>query len=477
MSSSKTILLPIYNGIRAKNFFRNDSYRALVSDPNIRLVIIIPPSKLEYYRKEYPEKNVVFEPLNIISEPKFGRILGVIALTLLNTDTIRAKQWLEYVRYHKFLKFILKRIINRVLGPLGFINRPIIRFLDRFVALDPGVARLFTKYNPDLVIVPDIVFPPDRVVLRAAKRLGYYVVGMIRSWDNITSKGVIQILPDKLIVHTTIMKQEAIKYAGMPEKDIAITGIPHYDLFFKSLKSPLKGREEFLRSLGIDPKKRILLCAPFNYEYTGSAEIIINELTRAIDEGRLPKDLHIIVRYRPATPEISSSKIRPSPHLTFTNPCEHYFAVQNLQSPSEDWEFSQKDLELLVNTLQHSDVVLNYMSTLSIDAAIFDRPVINLRFDADEKTPPHHKIGIFVRYLHYKTVEASGGVKLVWNMEEMIRAINAYLENPKLDKEGRDRLIREQVEFTDGQAGRRTAEYIKQVLRSEPLQWRMPPKA
>ena len=465
MSSVKTILIPIYNGIRAKNFFRNDSYRGLISDPNIRLVVIIPPSKLEYYRKEYPEQNVVFEPLSIISESRYGRILGVIALTLLNTETIRAKQWLEYVRYHKLVKFILKRIVNRVFGPLGFINRPIIRFLDGFVELDKGVVKLLDKYKPDLVIVPDIVFPPDRVVLRAAKRLGYYVVGMIRSWDNITSKGVIQILPAKLIVLNTVMKNEAMKYAGMPAGDIVITGVPHYDLFFEPRKI---SRDEFLKGLGIDPAKRILLCAPFNYEYTGSAEIIINALTEAIDSGKLPSDLHIIVRYRPATPEISSSKIKPSPHLTFTNPCEHYFAVQNLQSPSEDWEFSAGDLDLLVNTLQYSDVVLNYMSTLSIDAAIFDRPVINLRFDADDKTPPHHKIGIFVRYLHYKTVEASGGVKLVWNMAEMISAINAYLENPALDREGRKRLIAEQVELTDGHSGARTAEYIKKVLDSQP---------
>ena len=112
MSSAKTILIPIYNGIRAKNFFRNDSYRGLISDPNIRLVVIIPPSKFEYYRKEYPEQNVVFEPLSIISESRYGRILGVIALTLLNTETIRAKQWLEYVRYHKLVKFILKRIVK-----------------------------------------------------------------------------------------------------------------------------------------------------------------------------------------------------------------------------------------------------------------------------------------------------------------------------------------------------------------------------
>src|SRR3989338_4675433 len=102
----KTILLPIYNGIRAKNFFRNDSYLKLVSYPNIRLIIIIPPSKLEFYRREYPEKNVIFEPLDIVSESPFGVKLSAFVFNLLPTATIRSKQYREYLRYKSLKSFI-----------------------------------------------------------------------------------------------------------------------------------------------------------------------------------------------------------------------------------------------------------------------------------------------------------------------------------------------------------------------------------
>ena len=68
----KTIFLSIYNGIRAKNFFHTDIYRELVKNPLIRMVIVVPASKRDYYRETFPEQNVVFESLDIVSE-QIGR--------------------------------------------------------------------------------------------------------------------------------------------------------------------------------------------------------------------------------------------------------------------------------------------------------------------------------------------------------------------------------------------------------------------
>lgn len=461
----KTIFLPIYNGIRARNFFRSDTYKELAADSSVRLVIVIPPAKLDFYRSEHRAANVIFEPYELISEPWFGRVLYDFAFNLLDTNTMRYKQWLEYLRSGKrnLGRFVAKRVLNRVLAPIPW-TKHIVRFFDRFVPLDPHVVGLLDCYTPDLVIVPDIVFPPDRIFLRAAKRLGYYVIGMIRSWDNLTSKGVIQILPDKLIVYTTTMKQEAMTYAGMREKDLIVTGLPHYDMFFRPSKTT---REVFLKKLGIDPAKRVILCAPFFDQYTGSAVVIIKELIRAIETGRLPNDLHIIVRFRPATPDIPDELgVEDSPYVTVTRPCSRYFKVRNLQAPAKDWEFTEEDLDLLMNSLRYSDVVINTISTLSIDAAIFDKPVINVRFDADPNVPPKHSVNLVIQHDHYKAIEDSGGVTLAWNMQELLDAIDRYLKDPSLDHEGRQRMVREQIGIIDDKAGKRVADFIKQTIES-----------
>ncbi len=458
----KTIFLSIYNGIRAKNFFHTDTYRELVNDAHVRLVICIPSSKLDFYKKEFNEPHVIFEPLDIVSEPWFGRFLAEIAFNSLGTRTIVYKQKLEYWRYKKLFNYLLKRSINIVLGQITWI-RYVIRWLDGFVDIDPDVAQLLDLYKPDLVLVPDIVFPMDRIFLRTAKRKGYYVIGLTRSWDNLTSKGVIQILPDTLILHTTRMKHQAMKLVGMNEKDIIVTGPPDYDKYFKPLSIT---KQEFCKQLGIPAGRRLILFAPFYDEYTGSAVIMINGLIRAIKSGKLPDDIHIIVRYRPATPEILSDMIESSDHLTITKPCSSYFKVKNrAQAPTKDWEFSANDVDLLVNSIAFCDVMISTFSTITIDAAAANRPMIGIRFDADTDVPARHSIlKIADAHDHYQELEHAGGVHLVHSMDELIEGIIMYLNYPERDREGRRRICEAQIEFLDGLNGKRAADVIRNIL-------------
>lgn len=454
----KIILMPIYHGMRARSIFYTDIYSDLVADDSINIIVACPSVKLDFYRVNFPEKNVIFEAVDLIEEPRFGRILSRIAFNLLPTSTIRGKHKLYYYRYGKYLKFFSLGMANRVLGPLPFVKN-FIRLLDRLVPLNKDVVSLFEKYKPDMVVAPDVVFAPDRIFMRVARHFGVYSIAMARSWDNLTSKGVIQVLPDKLVVYTHRMVDEAIKFVGMKKQDVFMAGPPQFDIYFKESKITC---EEFLRSLGIDSKKRVILCAPFFDAYTGSAVKMINTLLDAIQIGALPNDLQILVRYRPGTPPIMNGLLRQSPNLTITEPCVVRFDGRGRLSTTEDFEWRKEDVELLKDSLRFSDVVINTVSTLSVDASVFDKPVINVRFDADPKTPPKHSVMVMLpNHDHYRAIEASGGVRLVGSMDEMISAINAYLENPKLDAEGRERLRREQIVFMDGKAGHRIADFIK----------------
>lgn len=459
----KTIFLPIYNGIRAKNFFHTDTYHELIKDKNLRLVIVIPSSKLEYYQQTFPEPNVIFEPLDIVSEPWVGRVLAEIAFNSLGTITVRFKQKLEYWKHKKLMRYIIKRAINIMLGPITPL-RGAIRWLDKvLVGIDPDVAALLDRYKPDLVLTPDIVFPLDRIFLRTAKRKGYYVIGLTRSWDNLTSKGIVQVLPDKLILHTTRMKKQAVELVGMPAQDIYVSGPPDYDRYFKP---PGKTKEEFCREFGIDPKRRLILFGPFYDEYTGSAAVMINALTDAVADGRLPNDIHFVLRYRPATPKMAPGELHPSEYITVTQPCSHYFRVKNCaQTPTKDWEFSPQDVDLLAHSFFFSEMLINTFSTITIDAAALDKPIIGIRYDAKpDCLPLHSVVKIHDAHDHYSELERAGAVRLVYSNDELIDAINFYLKHPETDREGRKRIVREQIEFTDGLSGKRAADFIHETL-------------
>lgn len=462
MASTKTILMPIYHGRVAKSIFHTDIYKSLADDKGVRLIVAIPALKQDFYEKNFSAANVVFEPLDLKPDTKFGRSLNRAAFNLLPTSTVRGKQKLYYHRYGKFFKYLFLSAANRILGPLKPV-RALIRFLDGFVPLDPGVVSILEKYRPDMVLLPDVVFLPDPIFARAAKRLGIYTVAMARSWDNLTSKGVVQAMPDKLVVYSNRMVEEAVKVVGMKKENVFMAGPPQFDPHFKPAKL---SRESFLKGLGIDPSKKIILCAPFFDRYTGSAVALINGLVKAIEDGSLPKDVHLLVRYRPGTPLMKDGTLAESVRYTITVPSLASFDGAGRFSPLEDFEWSAKDVDLLVDSLRFSDVVINTVSTLSVDAMVFDKPVINLRFDAEPDCPPQHSVNVMLpEHDHYKAIEASGGVRLVSSMNELIDSINAYLKDPTIDAEGRERLRQEQIVFMDGQSGRRIADFIKGELR------------
>jgi CDP-glycerol glycerophosphotransferase (TagB/SpsB family) len=259
------------------------------------------------------------------------------------------------------------------------------------------------------------------------------------------------------------MQKQAVELVGMPEGDIVVTGPPDFDKYFRPHGIT---KQDFCKKLGIPVDRHLILFAPFYDEYTGSAVIMINALLRAVKEGALPPTVHFIIRYRPATPEIPDDLFEKSDHYTITKPCSLYFKVKNrAQAPTKDWEFSPDDAELLFHSIVYSDILINTFSTIAIDAAAVDKPVIGVRFDADSTCPPEHSVlKIADAHDHYRELERTGGVRLAHTMNELIQAINHYLAHPESDREGRARMLKEQIGFTDGLNGTRAADYIREQL-------------
>ena len=97
---------------------------------------------------------------------------------------------------------------------------------------------------------------------------------------------------------------------------------------------------------------------------------------------------------------------------------------------------------------------------MSIDASMFNKPVINIDFEVGGKKPMIKSPTHFYKMTHYINALKIGAVKLVNNKREMIVWINKYLENPELDGDNRKKLVEEQCYVLDGKAGKRTADLI-----------------
>jgi len=114
-----------------------------------------------------------------------------------------------------------------------------------------------------------------------------------------------------------------------------------------------------------------------------------------------------------------------------------------------------------VNTFRHADVVVNLASTVTVDAAVCDTPVVNLDFDPQPDRLDQSLINdVNHKWNHFKPIAESGGVWLVKNFEELENAVKVYLENPELHKAERRWIAEYVCGRLDGHCGERMAEAI-----------------
>ncbi|HEX3102240.1 MAG TPA: hypothetical protein VHQ01_10625, partial [Pyrinomonadaceae bacterium] len=120
-----------------------------------------------------------------------------------------------------------------------------------------------------------------------------------------------------------------------------------------------------------------------------------------------------------------------------------------------------------VNTFRHADVVINLSSTVTIDAAIFDKPIVNLDFDPHPDQLDQQLINdVNHKWNHFKPIAESGGVWLVKDFDEMENAVKTYLRDPSLHREQRKWIVEYVCGYPDGNCGERMAAAIADFVSS-----------
>ena len=134
--------------------------------------------------------------------------------------------------------------------------------------------------------------------MRAAKRLGIPVSFPVRSWDNLTNKGLLRDAPDQVLVWNDLQKREAVELHGVEPESVVVTGAPAYDHWFDW--QPSRTRDELCAAAGLDPAHPLVL-------YVGSSEFI------APDEPRFVRRWVEAVRARGGTLARAGLLVRPHP--------------------------------------------------------------------------------------------------------------------------------------------------------------------
>lgn len=450
----KTVLITIFQAVEAKNILRTNVIRRLLVEPDVQVICLTRlTERAAHYQKEIPHARIRYAVYAASPSGFWERVFSVLKFHLIRTATTDLKRRMYRSRGIGVMVYWLGRAVNRVLARRPV--RTLARFFDARLVREPEAVALLKKLRPDAVFAAHLFDDAEIAILREAKRLGIPSVGFINSWDKLTARSAIRLLPDRLIVFNNIVKQEAIVHADIPEEKIAVSGIPQYDQYVSD--TPVS-REEFCRANGLDPAKSIILFAPMGRAFSDSDWEVIDLLHEITGAGSLVKSVELFVRFQP-NDFFEEREITKRPWLKYAYPGTRFGTARG-----GDWDMSFAELRNLTATLAHSALLVCYASSMSVDAAHFDKPVININFELKPASSLAKSPTQYYATEHYANVLATGGVKLVESPEELLQWINRYLTDPSLDREGRLRLVREQCGVTDGRAGERIAEAILDCL-------------
>ncbi len=456
---TKTVFLAIAFGTSVRDVLRNDSFQLLRRQKNIRIVIFANDIN-ENFRTEFGGENIFFEQLIQIKPIFIERILYHFMRALMR-DRCRtidlgntSGETKTIDKFTPFARYCLKVFGHKKMNS-------IIYWLFRNLAAGKEYRTEFKYYKPDLVIVTRVLgYSADYPIMRRAEVEKVPVISLVSSWDNLTSKAFFPFSLKALIVWNEVLAQEAVELFDFPREKIYITGIPRYDIFFR--KTEFRIKEEYFKSKGLDIKKNLITYCTGS-SATGQTSIdpttpepkIASFIADQIENGII-LNAQLIVRLHPQA-DIS--------HYKNLNDRKGVFVqIPGNKSNFQDRLFSEKDDVEFGENMLYSDVVVNLASTVTIDAVVFNTPVICINFDFYGERPFKHSIKRFYEFDHYAKLLQNGGVKLAESKEELIDNINEYLSNPQLDSDGRKRIVNQQCVFTDGKSGERVAQLIISTL-------------
>lgn len=142
----------------------------------------------------------------------------------------------------------------------------IFRLAQHATPIGSGIDRFIEEHRPDVFLVTPLLYfgSPQVDFVRSAMAHGIPTALCTGSWDHLTTKGLIHIIPDRVFVWNEPQKREAVELHGVPGWRVVVTGAHTYDHWFNWPARPL---EAFCASVGLDSSRPYVL-------YLGSSPFI-----------------------------------------------------------------------------------------------------------------------------------------------------------------------------------------------------------
>ncbi len=461
-TSGQTLLLSVPSGHNAANLLQGAFVRTLL-DGGARLVVLSPFAADPRFTERFASPRLTFEPLHPYApRPLEQAVESILSEQFLLTSRLRA------VRLQRDRARLMDDWNGRMtLGALkSIVSRlPIARRHWFRVAAGLVDGRhydaLLRRHRPALVVTSTAGFLLAEVpLIYAAKRRGVPQAGVDLGWDNLSSKYHTIRPVDFLAVWNETMRVEAVRYHGLSPDRVCVAGAAQLDGYFGSER--MASRSAFFSAIGGDASRRLITLATAPHAVYPGTPAIVRHLAAAVAADRLGTPAQLLVRVHPGDDHDVYRAFSRMPHVMVEKPFEQRDVAPDV--PRFDAVMpSPEDRRHLAATLAHSDVVVNFASTTTIEACVVDTPVVNVGFDDVLDLPLALSIRRYYHYEHYRPVVETGAARIAGSMNDLVSAVRAYLAHPETDRGARREFVRRMYPFTDDGAGVRVARWVLEL--------------
>lgn len=449
INKGNNLFISSYHPLISRNILQTDVLGILKGGNWDNIFVLCPKHKENYFKGEFENGKVQILPIQYESLSKMETRWKELGNSLLRTSTIRNNRKERREREHNIVGYFIFLFIQNVLSRFGFL-RKIYQKRSISVFRKTSYLQLLDKYQP-VVFSTDVFHDEDVRLLASAKGMGLKTVGMVRSWDNCTNKGILPIVPDIAIAHNEVIANELVRFHGVNEQSIKMVGIPQFDYYVGYVPAD----ESFFAKTGFVKGCKTILFAPTGSKFVDDDWFILDLLIKAIADGRIPDGPQILVRFPPGD-EMKIEKANGDPKVTvYVDRPGVSFSKNYLK----DREMSKDDMKWLVDSLYWSDLLVSVGSTLCIDIAVFDKPIIMPNIQAEGIPYSRSMRKIYKKY-HLRHLLLSNACDVPKNEAEFIDSVIRAISNPERKSAEREELVKEQALEIDGNSSRRLADII-----------------
>jgi hypothetical protein len=454
----KTVFIVISKDVIRRNILETDFWTSLTNSntEGTKFVLVVEEGKKQYFEEHFVTSSnvVVAEYDKSEFRGKFEKIILFLMRNGIQSDSMKLfRKRAALSGRASLVTTYTKAFLSELFGRLN-IYKKLLRRLLLTVSPSHGIATLFDKHNPTHVFTPSMIDNDfDIRIAIESKRRNIPLLGMVRSWDNLNNHGLLALVPDVFYFQNIFLEEMAEKFQAISLKRIQHkrVGLPHYDLY-KHLDSHIKPKEIFEKEVGIDPGKTLV--------FFGGSDVFIDEadiphtLNKAIEEGAI-QNAQIWYRPHPSS-SVDIESVRKLSHVI----------VDDVFKRSQEGGAAFSDTDRFINILHHSSVIINVASTLSIDAAVFDKPAVCIDYDGEANNQPYwNSVHVLYKHWdHYQRLMSTGGAEQATSAEELIKMVNEAIENPQKGAAGRKKIIETFVDTFDGKSGKRLADLLTSSL-------------